>query len=257
MCRHTNGLNIQFPSDLFALSHITAETRPADEQVAAVIEEKRENIATADVTYRAAMKSTVVKENINIYMYVDERNTVLENKAKSRLSQGEWASLFKLQNPNIKFKTLVKGVSETTYRWMLKAITDTCTLPTNNYLNRIHQTISPVCALCGHIPETLLHVLNNCPVSPRQQRYTWQHNHVLSCLHENLLKHQPAHVETFVDLGTEDNSATIPMDILLTNQRPDLSTVNRTTRRITLVELTVCWDLIHAATKTRKEQRYE
>ena len=50
--------------------------------------------------------------------------------------------------------------------------------------------------------------------------------------------------ELYVDLEnlSAGNGGTIPPDILVTNQRPDLVLVNRQSRKIVLFELTVPWD---------------
>ena len=50
--------------------------------------------------------------------------------------------------------------------------------------------------------------------------------------------------------------STIPTDIVITNQIPDLVLVNKTKKLITIVELTVCFEseIVNAA--TRKQNRY-
>ena len=50
--------------------------------------------------------------------------------------------------------------------------------------------------------------------------------------------------------------STVPADIVVTNQRPDLVIVNRESKVIMLVELTVCFEPVIEAAATRKQNRY-
>ena len=59
------------------------------------------------------------------------------------------------------------------------------TLPTGNNLLQWGKATSDKCKLCKRT-ETTCHVLNGCPVSLEQGRYTWRHdnviNYILECL---------------------------------------------------------------------------
>ena len=66
-------------------------------------------------------------------------------------------------------------------------------------------------------------------------------------------------VEVYADLdGHRVNGVTIPSDIAMTAQKPDLVIVNRKSKEVKLVELTVPWDTTAnmAAAMTRKTERY-
>ena len=50
-------------------------------------------------------------------------------------------------------------------------------------------------------------------------------------------------LEIYADLaGSRVNGVTIPNDIVLTERKPDLVIINRSTKKVDLVELTVPWD---------------
>ena len=54
------------------------------------------------------------------------------------------------------------------------------------------------------------------------------------------------------------NGVTIPPDVAMTAQKPDLVIVNRKSKEVKLVELTVPWDTMTnmTAAQTRKTERY-
>ena len=65
-------------------------------------------------------------------------------------------------------------------------------------------------------------------------------------------------LEIYADLaGSRVNEVTIPNDIVLTERKPDLVIINRSTKKVDLVELTVPWDTRTDNAKQRKEKRYD
>ena len=56
---------------------------------------------------------------------------------------------------------------------------------------------------------------------------------------------------------SRQTTRTIPGDILVTEQRPDVTIINRPNKTITLVELSICWDQDHPQARLRKQNRYE
>ena len=67
-------------------------------------------------------------------------------------------------------------------------------------------------------------------------------------------------VELFADLeGLRVNGVTVPPDLALTAQKPDLVIIKRKTKEVFLVELAVPWDCSSnmAAAVQRKSERYQ
>src|SRR6266496_1996315 len=92
-------------------------------------------------------------------------------------------------------------------------------LPTNSNLHRWGKLPSDSCPNCAGA-ETENHILNNCPTSAEQGRYTWRHNAVLKILVQHIQTHLSEGDEIFVDLPDFKN----PED-LFTNILPDITVV--------------------------------
>ena len=90
-------------------------------------------------------------------------------------------------------------------------------------------------------------------------RFEWRHNNIVNQLHPLFTAQRLEGVEVYADLdGHRVNGVTIPSDIAMTAQKPDLVIVNRKSKEVKLVELTVPWDTTAnmAAAMTRKTERY-
>ena len=128
------------------------------------------------------------------------------------------------------------------------------------------------CLLCGAC--TLHHILLNCTVALRDERYTWRHNSVLFEIQKviqkhindqnaNVVKDQLPHISTsFVPAGKAptktktysgliagsndwkllvdlpDSNYVFPPKVLATLQRPDIVIWSEKLRKILLIELT-------------------
>ena len=91
-------------------------------------------------------------------------------------------------------------------------------------------------------------------------RYEWRHNGIVSFLYATLMEHKPEGVTVYADVeGAKVNGGTIPPEIMVTIQRPDLVIINTNTSPTTvlLVELTVPFSRNIDAANTRKRLRYE
>ena len=119
--------------------------------------------------------------------------------------------------------------------------------------------VSKTCPLCGISPCSLFHLLNNCQTSVNQDRYNYRHDSILSYLYSIVRKaKEHTNLEIYADLaGSRVNGVTIPNDIIWTERKPDLVIINRSTKKINLVELTVPWDSGTDNAKQRKEDRYD
>ena len=93
-----------------------------------------------------------------------------------------------------------------------------------------------------------------------QGRYTWRHNSILNLIHLEL-KHNmslPSKFKVIADLpGSMSGISTIPTDILITSQRPDLVVIDQALKKILILELTVPYDINVDSAHDRKIKRYE
>ena len=189
-----------------------------------------------------------VKKSIN-----EEMEEHWLNHLKSLVLQGNFLAANDLMIKDINFKSIIYHLPRNILKFLSNACIDT--LPTNTNLKRWNKRSSPACQLCGN-KETLLHVLNNCKVMLDQGRYTWRHNSVLNLLYESIISRN-SNFEVNCDLpGILKGISTIPTDIATTNKRPDLVIIDRKSKNITLVELTVPFDTNVNQAHKRKLERY-
>ena len=107
---------------------------------------------------------------------------------------------------------------------------------------------------------TLGHLLSSCP--QQLDRYSYRHDSILLHLVTSIHRMKKENIEVYADLpGWQTNGGTVPHNMAMTEQRPDLVIINRerVPTKITLVELTCCWDSKGAfrAALERKSDRYE
>ena len=119
------------------------------------------------------------------------------------------------------------------------------------------------CKLCSDPPNskttaTLGHILNSCP--KMLERYEWRHNGVLAYLYAVMVDCKPPGISIYADIvGAKVNGGTVPPEIIITSQRPNLVIINKNTTPSTvfLVELTCPFTRNIRAANTRKRARYE
>ena len=134
--------------------------------------------------------------------------------------------------------------------FLLRAGSDT--LPT--LLNLLRWRLRPdaKCPLCDNPWPTVQHILNGCPVSLSQGRYTWRHDRALKILANGLRKCLQPGERLYADLpemrATDVPPTTIQAEILDTSACPDIVIVRAS--EIILIELTVLYnspDCLHNA----------
>ena len=88
------------------------------------------------------------------------------------------------------------------------------------------------------------HILSYCNISLEQGRYTWRHDSVLRTIVDCIRPNIKEGFELFADLASHGagNGGTIPPDVLVTTQRPDIFLVHRNSAKVVIFELTVPWD---------------
>ena len=134
---------------------------------------------------------------------------------------------------------------------MLNATLDT--LPTKANLLQWKKSTSDKCKLCNG-RQTTVHVLSACPVSLRQDRFTWRHDGVVNYISDCVDKEK---YTCYADLPEKrTNGGTIPPDLLITGQKPDLVIIDRKKKSINIFELTVPFEHNIQARNTDKNNRY-
>ena len=143
----------------------------------------------------------------------------------------------------------ITSLPESVLSFALNALTDT--LPHNSNLYLWKKIPSPLCNLYGQ-QQTLLHILNACPYALNLRRYNDRHDRILESIYMFLKKVLPPSKNITADLPNLKYS--FPQEIACTNSRPDLVVWNQYT--ITIIELTIPYELCFDAAATRKTGRY-
>jgi hypothetical protein len=113
------------------------------------------------------------------------------------------------------------------------------------------------------VKQTLFHVLSHCKHTLSQGRLTWRHdsvlNHIGGCLKSALVGKSTIELYCNLDGLQAPGGGSVPADIMVQAQRPDLVIFDRSVHgrhRIALVELTCPWDTDAKRAKERKTTRY-
>jgi len=122
-------------------------------------------------------------------------------------------------------------------------------LPTNSNLFRWGKLPADSCPNCS-VQETENHVLNNCPVSAQQGRYTWRHDAVLKLLTSHIQTHLAGEDELFVDLPDFKNP-----EELFTNILPDITVLHN--NKAYILELTCCYERNLESSRLYKVEKYK
>ena len=146
--------------------------------------------------------------------------------------------------------SVVQHLPDTLMKFSLNAAVDM--LPHNSNLFLWKKKESPACMLCQN-NQTLLHVLNNCPVARDLRCYNARHDAVLSVL-ASVIQETLSSPTTFtVDIGDQYN---FPLHITPTDLQPDMVWWNDTVKSLYLMELTVCFESNFDDAAKRKLSKY-
>jgi hypothetical protein len=142
-----------------------------------------------------------------------------------------------MQNVDFTWKADLFNLPRGVAKFLINSILNT--LPTKDNLARWGKVLSKSCDLCGNY-ETMNHVLSGCPTALNQGRFTWRHDSVLARIATFITSEDSSDLEIYSDAG--GRAWTIPPDILPTFNRPDLVTISRSNKRISIFELTVPYE---------------
>ena len=176
--------------------------------------------------------------------------------ATDMVLQGEFAVILAEEEKDVAWKSIIYQVPRGVMAFSLRAATNSLATPDN--LARWGRVVDNRCNLCSQSPCTLGHILNNCKKA--LDRYEWRHNNVLAHLYSTLRENKPDNFEIYADLeGAFAGSSTVPVEIMLTNSRPDITLVDRRKEpaSVTLIELTIPFTSGINAAAERKRARYE
>ena len=154
--------------------------------------------------------------------------------------QGDFVNLLIEEEESVTWQSIARKMPRNVMSFAARLASNTLASPDN--LKRWGKRKFGNCPLCSSRSCTLAHITNMCPVSLRQGRYTWRHNSVLQQITKVVKNFVTPNTEVFSDIeGHQVNGGTIPADVLVTGgqgSKPDLVIINRTDKKIALLELT-------------------
>ena len=207
---------------------------------------------------------TVRVEKPKIMKVAKEKVAAIYSKRSSEAAgaapfQGEMLRLLEEEGQDISWKATIHRVPRGVMAFAVRAGTNSLATPDN--LARWGRPVNKTCIMEGcNATCTLGHLLSACPKS--LDRYTFRHDSVLSHLLNTIVKKKKESTEVYADLnGWRINGGTVPQDLALTEQKPDLVVVDKAAvpTKVLLIELTVPWDSAQnfQAALERKTARYE
>ena len=208
------------------------------------------------VCNESAITSSHKKKKVELIKSIkDEINETWINHLKDLVVQGNMLRVSILEKADYIWKSFIFNMPKGVMKFMVNSFLDT--LPTKNNLSRWGKKMTTNCNLCSK-KETLHHVLNHCQVMLEQGRYTWRHNSVLRIIHDTLREIADPSWVFYCDLTgtTKVAGTTIPPDILATQQRPDLVLINRVSKKIIIIELTIPFEQNIRNAHDRKVNKY-
>ena len=193
----------------------------------------------------------VIKKSVR-----EDQKIIWDTKAKNLTFQGEFTRLLIEEKNNITWQSFKNNIPKGILSFALKSTTNTLNTPDN--LRRWGVRKIGKCLLCGNKNADLQHILQWCPIPLKQGRYTWRHDSILCYLTKYFKENIDTNIlEIFADLPKmRINGGTIPADILVTGERPDLVIINRSSKEIFILELTCSFETNVDQARHRKNTKY-
>jgi hypothetical protein len=133
---------------------------------------------------------------------------------------------------DVTWKSYMYGVPRGVMTFAMRSATNTLATPDN--LKRWKKARSDNCLMClkpdtPPVNCTLHHLLNHC-TDFLDNHYVWRHDSIVTYILETLKLVKPDTLDIFADIdGHRVNGLTIPSHFLITQQRPDIILINKST----------------------------
>ena len=263
------GLDLRSISELYTETHATSHARTrlkGDKVINHVLDttlqregnyvRKKCTTSEAEITFREVLDLSTVQGEIP--QFTGERASHLQNQfcqkiqtevrnkvrcqsqeqweehARSLTVQGNILALAAAEKEDAVWKSYMYNLKAGTLKFLLNATIDT--LPTAANLKRWKKTSSDLCKLCRG-RQTTNHVLNDCSVGLNTGRWEWRHNCIVNYAVSSVdtsLYTVYSDLEGYKAAG----GGSIPPEICITGQRPDIVILDEKTKTIHLFELT-------------------
>ena len=166
--------------------------------------------------------------------------------------QGKFLELATAARNDVTWNSYIYNLPSGTMKFIINASLDT--LATKANLKRWGKSPSDKCPHCGY-RETTNHILNCCKVYLDQGRYTWRHNNIMNDIAQCT---DNSKFDIFSDIPgyTTSSGGSIPPNILVTTQKPDIVFIVKKTQKISIFELTVPFEPRISESHRLKTEKY-
>ena len=191
-----------------------------------------------------------VDKSVKTALCVENRDH-WETHVKSLVVQGQYLALAAAEKQDVVWKGFMFNMKQGTLKFLLNASIDT--LPTAANLKRWKKSSSDFCKLCKR-RETTNHVLNGCKVSLDTGRFTWRHN----CIVNYIVNSVDSKYTVYSDLPghTAAGGGSIPPEMCVTAEKPDIVILDNHKKQIHLFELTCPSEKYIDTRNTEKSNKY-
>ncbi len=122
---------------------------------------------------------------------------------------------------DFEWKTDIYGLTKGVAKFLLNSVLKS--LPSKDNLHKLGKIISEACDLCIN-RKTIVHVFSGCKLMLDQGRHTWHHDSTHNKITEFL--NQINHIDFIINVDLGEKPWTIPPDLLVTSDRPDLVVID-------------------------------
>ena len=182
----------------------------------------RDALSTAIRSIESINRKTLARRARVIH--VEARQEKWDSSLEKLKVQRKFGDACSLEKENKVWNRIMDGLPPGQLSFILRAASDT--LPTPLNLRRWKIRVDSKCSLCCSTHPTVLHILNVCPTSLNQGRFTWRHDSVLQKLVRDIFPALSEDERLYVDLPSlracDNPPATILDDIVATSARPDI-----------------------------------
>ena len=174
-----------------------------------------------------------IKQTLQFNLGFDHENQ-WKAHVESLLVQGNMLGLASAEHGDAIWKSYIFDLKKGTLKFLLNSQLDT--LPTGANLVRWNKSSNDKCKLCK-FRETTYHILNCCKISLEQGKYTWRHNNIVNYIVKNV---DTAKFKVYSDIpGHMAGNGSIPPEICITNEKPDIVIIDEKRKTLDIFELTV------------------
>ena len=179
-------------------------------------------------TMKEAVKERVVWENDKQW----------HEHVKTLLKQGNFIDLLKTSKTDATWQSFIYDLPKGTMKFLLNSCLDT--LPTLVNLHQWGKSSSNLCPHCCN-RHTTNHILNCCDTFLNQGRYTWRHDNILHYIIK-LLNRTSYTVYSDIPGFSTSSNGTIPPNLCVTTEKPDIVIIDEAKKTVDIFELTVPFD---------------